>query len=131
MGREGDVEEYSVAVGDAGRPQDVGVDGGAQRNKGWPVMPGGTLGRAEVPRGGHRASWSSRVKPWGDHQGHGGANSPVPLQEEMQTWLQGLHMAITSCQNLPAKARSLPTPHAPPEPRRDKEKRFSFFPKKK
>lgn len=55
----------------------------------------------------------------------------MPLQEEMQTWLQGLHVAITSCQNLPAKARSLPPPHAPPEPRRDKEKRFSFFPKKK
>ncbi|POI25971.1 hypothetical protein CIB84_010279, partial [Bambusicola thoracicus] len=52
-------------------------------------------------------------------------------EEEMQTWLQGLHVAITSCQNLPAKARSLPPPHAPPEPRRDKEKRFSFFPKKK
>uniref|UniRef100_A0A8B9SIR3 Uncharacterized protein n=1 Tax=Anas platyrhynchos TaxID=8839 RepID=A0A8B9SIR3_ANAPL len=35
---------------------------------------------------------------------------------------------------LPAKARSLPPPRAPPEPgppRRDKEKRFSFFPKKK
>lgn len=44
VGREGDVEEYAVAVGDAGRPRDAGVDGGAQRNKGWPVMPGGTLG---------------------------------------------------------------------------------------
>ncbi|XP_038035588.2 spectrin beta chain, erythrocytic isoform X2 [Anas platyrhynchos] len=55
-------------------------------------------------------------------------------EEEMQTWLQGLHAAITSCQTLPAKARSLPPPRAPPEPgppRRDKEKRFSFFPKKK
>ncbi|XP_021258297.1 spectrin beta chain, erythrocytic isoform X1 [Numida meleagris] len=52
-------------------------------------------------------------------------------EEEMQTWLQGLHTAIASCQSLPAKARSLPPPHAPPEPRRDKEKRFSFFPKKK
>lgn len=58
----------------------------------------------------------------------------APPQEEMQTWLQGLHAAITSCQTLPAKARSLPPPRAPPEPgppRRDKEKRFSFFPKKK
>ncbi|NXL90699.1 SPTB1 protein, partial [Alectura lathami] len=35
-------------------------------------------------------------------------------EEEMQTWLQGLRAAITSCQSLPAKARSLPPPRAPP-----------------
>lgn len=56
-------------------------------------------------------------------------------QEELQAWLQGLSAAITECRSGWGKAQSLPLPPpAPPEPllpRKDKEKRFSFFPKKK
>ncbi|NXV85839.1 SPTB1 protein, partial [Calonectris borealis] len=55
-------------------------------------------------------------------------------EEELQAWLQGLSAAITECQGSWGKAQSLPLPPAPPEPplpRKDKEKRFSFFPKKK
>ncbi|NXV72256.1 SPTB1 protein, partial [Atlantisia rogersi] len=55
-------------------------------------------------------------------------------EEELQAWLQGLSTAITECRSSWAKAQSLPLPAAPPEhllPRKDKEKRFSFFPKKK
>ncbi|XP_074774418.1 spectrin beta chain, erythrocytic isoform X2 [Athene noctua] len=57
-------------------------------------------------------------------------------EEELQAWLQGLSTAITECRSSRGKAQSLPLPlpPAPPEPllpRKDKEKRFSFFPKKK
>ncbi|NXI46190.1 SPTB1 protein, partial [Galbula dea] len=55
-------------------------------------------------------------------------------EEELQAWLQGLSTAIRECQGSRGKAQSLPLPLAPPEhplPRKDKEKRFSFFPKKK
>ncbi|KAK2520457.1 hypothetical protein Q9966_013385 [Columba livia] len=56
-------------------------------------------------------------------------------EEELQAWLQGLSAAITECRSGWGKAQSLPLPPpAPPEPllpRKDKEKRFSFFPKKK
>ncbi|NXH18808.1 SPTB1 protein, partial [Bucco capensis] len=55
-------------------------------------------------------------------------------EEELQAWLQGLSTAIRECQGSKGKAQSLPLPLAPPEPplpRKDKEKRFSFFPKKK
>uniref|UniRef100_A0A672V1F4 Spectrin beta chain n=1 Tax=Strigops habroptila TaxID=2489341 RepID=A0A672V1F4_STRHB len=52
----------------------------------------------------------------------------------LQAWLQGLSAAIGECQGWRGKAQSLPpatAPSAAPLPRRDKEKRFSFFPKKK
>ncbi|NXR06571.1 SPTB1 protein, partial [Semnornis frantzii] len=55
-------------------------------------------------------------------------------EEELHTWLQGLSAAISECQGNWGKAQSLPLTLAPPEhplPRKDKEKRFSFFPKKK
>ncbi|XP_064309054.1 spectrin beta chain, erythrocytic isoform X2 [Phalacrocorax carbo] len=55
-------------------------------------------------------------------------------EEELQAWLQGLSTAITECQSGRGKVQSLPLPLAPAEPllpRKDKEKRFSFFPKKK
>ncbi|NXF12676.1 SPTB1 protein, partial [Smithornis capensis] len=59
-------------------------------------------------------------------------------EDELQAWLQGLSAAITECRGSRGKAQSLPIslslPPAPPEPplpRKDKEKRFSFFPKKK
>nr|XP_054490267.1 spectrin beta chain, erythrocytic isoform X1 [Agelaius phoeniceus] len=57
-------------------------------------------------------------------------------EEELQAWLQGLSAAITECRGSRGKVQSLPLPipPAPPEaplPRKDKEKRFSFFPKKK
>ncbi|NXC77315.1 SPTB1 protein, partial [Anhinga anhinga] len=51
-------------------------------------------------------------------------------EEELQAWLQGLSTAITECRSSRGKAQSLPLPLAPPEPllpRKDKEKRFSFF----
>ncbi|XP_071284115.1 spectrin beta chain, erythrocytic isoform X1 [Agelaius tricolor] len=57
-------------------------------------------------------------------------------EEELQAWLQGLSTAIKECRGSRGKVQSLPLPipPAPPEapmPRKDKEKRFSFFPKKK
>ncbi|KAM6075066.1 LOW QUALITY PROTEIN: spectrin beta chain, erythrocytic [Chlamydotis macqueenii] len=55
-------------------------------------------------------------------------------EEELQAWLQGLSAAISECRGGRGKAQSLPLPLAPPRPplpRKDKEKRFSFFPKKK
>ncbi|XP_054027938.1 spectrin beta chain, erythrocytic [Dryobates pubescens] len=55
-------------------------------------------------------------------------------EEELHAWLQGLSAAISECQGSWGKAQSLPLTLAPPEhplPRKDKEKRFSFFPKKK
>ncbi|KAL9850780.1 LOW QUALITY PROTEIN: spectrin beta chain, erythrocytic [Geothlypis trichas] len=57
-------------------------------------------------------------------------------EEELQAWLQGLSAAIPECRGSRGKVQSLPLPipPAPPEaplPRKDKEKRFSFFPKKK
>ncbi|XP_068004288.1 spectrin beta chain, erythrocytic [Melanerpes formicivorus] len=55
-------------------------------------------------------------------------------EEELHAWLQGLSAAISECQGNWGKAQSLPLALAPPEhplPRKDKEKRFSFFPKKK
>lgn len=64
------------------------------------------------------------------------SDHPSCLQEELQAWLQGLSAAITECRGSRGKVQSLPLPipPAPPEaplPRKDKEKRFSFFPKKK
>ncbi|NWU87304.1 SPTB1 protein, partial [Onychorhynchus coronatus] len=57
-------------------------------------------------------------------------------EEELQAWLQGLSAAITECRGSWGKTQSLPlslspAPPEPPLPRKDKEKRFSFFPKKK
>ncbi|RLV97192.1 hypothetical protein DV515_00011929 [Chloebia gouldiae] len=57
-------------------------------------------------------------------------------EEELQVWLQGLSAAIMECRGSRGKVQSLPLPipPAPPEAhltRKDKEKRFSFFPKKK
>ncbi|XP_032546719.1 spectrin beta chain, erythrocytic [Chiroxiphia lanceolata] len=57
-------------------------------------------------------------------------------EEELQAWLQGLSAAITECRGSWGKTQSLPlslppVPPEPPLPRKDKEKRFSFFPKKK
>ena len=73
----------------------------------------------------------------GGQEGDGGPGEPClnPCpQEELQAWLQGLSTAITECRSSRGKAQSLPLPPAPPEhplPRKEKEKRFSFFPKKK
>ncbi|XP_067406754.1 spectrin beta chain, erythrocytic isoform X2 [Emydura macquarii macquarii] len=56
-------------------------------------------------------------------------------EEEMHTWLQGLSTAITESQSIKAKALSLPLPASTTTDvslaKKDKEKRFSFFPKKK
>ncbi|XP_030307061.1 spectrin beta chain, non-erythrocytic 1-like [Calypte anna] len=55
-------------------------------------------------------------------------------EEELQAWLGGLSAAIAECRGGDSKAQSLPLPLGPPAaplPRKDKEKRFSFFPKKK
>ncbi|NXW51086.1 SPTB1 protein, partial [Nyctiprogne leucopyga] len=59
-------------------------------------------------------------------------------EEELQAWLRGLSAAISESGGNGGKSQSLPLPRAPtltppepPLPRRDKEKRFSFFPKKK
>ncbi|XP_064369425.1 spectrin beta chain, erythrocytic isoform X2 [Dromaius novaehollandiae] len=56
-------------------------------------------------------------------------------EEEMHTWLQGLSTAIIESQSIKTKAQSLPLPLItavePGLTRKDKEKRFSFFPKKK
>lgn len=58
-----------------------------------------------------------------------------PLQEEMLLWLQGMSAAINESQSIRVKAQSLPLPSlAGPDAtvgKKDKEKRFSFFPKKK
>lgn len=57
------------------------------------------------------------------------------LQEEMLLWLQGMSTAINESQSIRVKAQSLPLPSlAGPDAsvgKKDKEKRFSFFPKKK
>lgn len=56
-------------------------------------------------------------------------------QEEMLSWLQGMSTAINESQSIRVKAQSLPLPSlAAPDAslgKKDKEKRFSFFPKKK
>ncbi|CAM4564671.1 unnamed protein product [Lepidochelys olivacea] len=56
-------------------------------------------------------------------------------EEEMHTWLQGLSTAIIEAQSMKAKALSLPLPSSTAPDvilaKKDKEKRFSFFPKKK
>ncbi|KAH1172387.1 spectrin beta chain, erythrocytic [Mauremys mutica] len=56
-------------------------------------------------------------------------------EEEMHTWLQGLSTAIIEAQSMKAKALSLPLPSSTATDislaKKDKEKRFSFFPKKK
>ncbi|XP_039393169.1 spectrin beta chain, erythrocytic isoform X2 [Mauremys reevesii] len=56
-------------------------------------------------------------------------------EEEMHTWLQGLSTAIIEAQSVKAKALSLPLPSSTATDislaKKDKEKRFSFFPKKK
>ncbi|XP_062431896.1 spectrin beta chain, erythrocytic isoform X2 [Rhea pennata] len=56
-------------------------------------------------------------------------------EEEMHTWLQGLSTAIIESQSIKTKAQSLPLPLIttvePGLAKKDKEKRFSFFPKKK
>lgn len=57
------------------------------------------------------------------------------LQEEMLSWLQSMSTAINESQSIRVKAQSLPLPSlAGPDAslsKKDKEKRFSFFPKKK
>uniref|UniRef100_A0A8C2UX42 Spectrin beta chain n=1 Tax=Chinchilla lanigera TaxID=34839 RepID=A0A8C2UX42_CHILA len=56
-------------------------------------------------------------------------------EEEMLSWLQGVSTAISESQSIRVKAQSLPLPSLTgPEVslgKKDKEKRFSFFPKKK
>ncbi|NXD18393.1 SPTB2 protein, partial [Nothocercus nigrocapillus] len=56
-------------------------------------------------------------------------------EEDMHTWLQSLSTAIIESQSIKAKAQSLPLPLItavePGLAKKDKEKRFSFFPKKK
>ncbi|XP_051051971.1 spectrin beta chain, erythrocytic isoform X2 [Phodopus roborovskii] len=56
-------------------------------------------------------------------------------EEEMLSWLQGMSTAINESQSIRVKAQSLPLPSlAGPDAslgKKDKEKRFSFFPKKK
>ncbi|KFO24107.1 Spectrin beta chain, brain 1 [Fukomys damarensis] len=56
-------------------------------------------------------------------------------EEEMLSWLQGMSMAINESQSIRTKAQSLPLPSLTgPDVslgKKDKEKRFSFFPKKK
>ncbi|NWY07900.1 SPTB1 protein, partial [Nothoprocta ornata] len=56
-------------------------------------------------------------------------------EEEMHTWLQSLSTAIIESQSIKTKAQSLPLPLItavePGLAKKDKEKRFSFFPKKK
>lgn len=53
----------------------------------------------------------------------------------MLLWLQGMSTAINESQSIRVKAQSLPLPSlAGPDAsvgKKDKEKRFSFFPKKK
>uniref|UniRef100_A0A8C2S0U0 Spectrin beta chain n=1 Tax=Capra hircus TaxID=9925 RepID=A0A8C2S0U0_CAPHI len=60
---------------------------------------------------------------------------PPALQEEMLSWLQGVSTAINESQSIRVKAQSLPLPPITgPDAslgKKDKEKRFSFFPKKK
>ncbi|XP_032261196.1 spectrin beta chain, erythrocytic [Phoca vitulina] len=56
-------------------------------------------------------------------------------EEEMLSWLQGVSTAINESQSIRIKAQSLPLPSSTgPDAslgKKDKEKRFSFFPKKK
>ncbi|ELK09862.1 Spectrin beta chain, brain 1 [Pteropus alecto] len=56
-------------------------------------------------------------------------------EEEMLSWLQGVSTAINESQSIRIKAQSLPLPSITgPDAslsKKDKEKRFSFFPKKK
>ncbi|XP_008850351.1 spectrin beta chain, erythrocytic isoform X2 [Nannospalax galili] len=56
-------------------------------------------------------------------------------EEEMLSWLQGMSTAINESQSIRVKAQSLPLPSLTgPDAslgKKDKEKRFSFFPKKK
>ncbi|VFV28845.1 erythrocytic (includes [Lynx pardinus] len=56
-------------------------------------------------------------------------------EEEMLSWLQGVSTAINESQSIRVKAQSLPLPSITgPDAslgKKDKEKRFSFFPKKK
>ncbi|KAM9066082.1 spectrin beta chain, non-erythrocytic 1-like isoform 1-T1 [Sarcophilus harrisii] len=56
-------------------------------------------------------------------------------EEEMLSWLQGVSTAITESQSIQVKAQSLPLPSIASTDtsfgKKDKEKRFSFFPKKK
>lgn len=60
---------------------------------------------------------------------------PPALQEEMLSWLQGVSTAINESQSIRVKAQSLPLSSITgPDTslgKKDKEKRFSFFPKKK
>lgn len=62
-------------------------------------------------------------------------SDPPALQEEMLSWLQGVSTAINESQSIRVKAQSLPLPSITgPDAslsKKDKEKRFSFFPKKK
>ncbi|XP_062972888.1 spectrin beta chain, erythrocytic isoform X1 [Elgaria multicarinata webbii] len=56
-------------------------------------------------------------------------------EDEMHTWLQGFSTAIIESQSIKTKAQSLPLPSITTMDvsltKKDKEKRFSFFPKKK
>lgn len=82
----------------------------------------------------HSGLWGWLGLCWGAREAP--PHHPPCPQEELQAWLQGLSAAITECRGSRGKVQSLPLPipPAPPEaplPRKDKEKRFSFFPKKK
>lgn len=79
------------------------------------------------------ASGSLRKGPRGAPSSAG--PDPPALQEEMLSWLQGVSTAINESQSIRVKAQSLPLPPITgPDAslgKKDKEKRFSFFPKKK
>lgn len=87
--------------------------------------------------GGTRAPWPQGSIRKGCPRGSPSFEDPDPpaLQEEMLSWLQGVSTAINESQSIRVKAQSLPLPPITgPDAslgKKDKEKRFSFFPKKK
>lgn len=87
--------------------------------------------------GGTRVPWPQGSLRRGCPRGSPSFGGPDPpaLQEEMLSWLQGVSTAINESQSIRVKAQSLPLPPITgPEAslgKKDKEKRFSFFPKKK
>lgn len=105
--------------------------------------------RAQTPANkrageGDPSHWTSRLSEWvvlghpapsfAGHWEAWGSDCPA-LQEEMLCWLQGVSTAINESQSIRVKAQSLPLPsNTGPDVnlgKKDKEKRFSFFPKKK
>lgn len=102
----------------------------------------GSLAQTPAPQGageGAPSHLTSRLSQKGQPQGTPPpplrGPDPPALQEEMLSWLQGVSTAITESQSIRVKAQSLPLPSITgPDAslgKKDKEKRFSFFPKKK